>query len=88
MPDPEAAVIPAYNVWRAVMSAGGAAITERPMRISALALLALLAGGLTASRTTAQPAPAPTLGFPLACRIGVSCEVQHYVDRDPGPEVK
>lgn len=34
----------------------------------------------------ATPAAAPpSLGFPLACRIGVSCEVQNYVDRDPGP---
>ena len=30
----------------------------------------------------------PALQFPLACKIGVSCEVQNYVDRDPGPGAK
>jgi len=29
----------------------------------------------------------PKLGFPLACQIGRTCEVQHYVDRDPGQGV-
>ena len=28
---------------------------------------------------------APSFALPLACVIGKSCEVQHYVDRDPGP---
>lgn len=27
----------------------------------------------------------PRLEFPVACKIGESCEVQNYVDRDPGP---
>src|SRR5258708_27524684 len=27
----------------------------------------------------------PKFALPLACEIGRSCEVQHYVDRDPGP---
>lgn len=31
----------------------------------------------------AVPAPAPPLAFPLACEIGRTCEIQHYVDRDP-----
>jgi hypothetical protein len=31
---------------------------------------------------------APRLAFPLACRIGETCEVQNYVDRDPGPGAK
>jgi hypothetical protein len=31
----------------------------------------------------AEP-PAPKLALPLACEIGRTCEVQHYVDRDPG----
>jgi murein DD-endopeptidase MepM/ murein hydrolase activator NlpD len=30
-------------------------------------------------------APAPKLNLPLACEVGRTCEVQHYVDRDPGP---
>ncbi|HLZ74982.1 M23 family metallopeptidase [Phenylobacterium sp.] len=39
-------------------------------------------GGLGVAQ--AQP-PAPKLAFPVACEIGRSCEIQHYVDRDPGP---
>ncbi|MFC3079028.1 M23 family metallopeptidase [Phenylobacterium terrae] len=39
---------------------------------------------------TAAPPPdgAPRLVFPVACKVGESCEVQNYVDRDPGPGVK
>lgn len=51
------------------------------MRILFLAgLLGLTAGGLASAQ-----APAPRFAFPLACEIGKTCEVQHYVDRDPGP---
>lgn len=46
-----------------------------------LMLLVPLALGLSA----AAPAGAPSLGFPMACQIGRDCEIQHYVDRDPGP---
>ncbi|MGA0607029.1 M23 family metallopeptidase [Phenylobacterium sp. VNQ135] len=28
---------------------------------------------------------APHFAFPVACRIGHDCVIQHYVDRDPGP---
>lgn len=44
-------------------------------------LLALAAPAATAGKP-------PSLSFPLACKIGVSCEVQNYVDRDPGPGAK
>jgi len=27
----------------------------------------------------------PKLSVPIACEVGRTCEVQHYVDRDPGP---
>lgn len=39
---------------------------------------------------TAAPPPdgAPRLVFPVACKVGETCEVQNYVDRDPGPGVK
>lgn len=53
------------------------------MRPAVLASLALVALGAPAVR--AQDGPPPRLDFPLACRIGQDCEVQHYVDRDPGP---
>lgn len=50
----------------------------------------LLAGlALAASLGVARAAPqAPALAFPLACKIGRTCEIQHYVDRDPGPGVR
>jgi hypothetical protein len=52
------------------------------------ALLALfgLAFALAPLTTRAAEAP-PSFALPLACVIGTSCEVQHYVDRDPGPAV-
>jgi len=56
----------------------------RPSILLALALIGACAAPV-ASR--AAPAP-PTLAFPLACQIGRSCEVQHYVDRDAGPGVR
>ncbi|HEX2558809.1 MAG TPA: M23 family peptidase, partial [Phenylobacterium sp.] len=46
-----------------------------------------------AATDAAATAPATTDGgfklvFPVACKVGESCEVQNYVDRDPGPGVK
>ncbi|HEY0650539.1 M23 family metallopeptidase, partial [Phenylobacterium sp.] len=49
---------------------------------SAAALAALL------SPPAASAPGRPSLGLPLACELGRSCEIQHYVDRDPGPGVK
>lgn len=50
-------------------------------------LLGAVAG--LAGVTVAHAAPeAPVLGLPLACQVGRTCEVQHYVDRDPGPGVR
>jgi len=49
-------------------------------------LLGFALAAVTAPAALAQaPAGAPKLAFPLACQIGKTCEVQHYVDRDPGP---
>lgn len=36
----------------------------------------------------AGPADRPALQVPLACEIGRTCEIQHYVDRDPGPATR
>ena len=47
-----------------------------------LAIAGLIA--LLPALTRAQ-GEGPKLAFPLACVIGRTCEVQHYVDRDPGP---
>ena len=55
------------------------------MRLSLLAILSAL--GLAGPAARAQEA-APRLAFPLACEIGRSCEIQHYVDRDPGPAAR
>lgn len=51
-----------------------------------LALLALATAFAPLAGLHAAP-EGPKLGFPLACEIGRSCEVQNYVDRDPGPGV-
>lgn len=55
-----------------------------PLR--ALAWTGLVALALPAA-TSAQGPAAPQLGVPLACEIGRTCEIQHYMDRDPGPGV-
>lgn len=57
------------------------------MRRALLAALALAAVSAPVALALAQQPGAgpPKLGFPLACSIGRSCEVQHYFDRDPGP---
>lgn len=51
------------------------------LRLS-LATTAILAACIPAlSRAAAE---GPKLALPIACEIGRTCEVQHYVDRDPG----
>src|SRR5256885_1081589 len=53
------------------------------MRLSPLAAFAVVVAFAPAlSRAAAE---GPKLSFPIACEIGRTCEVQHYVDRDPGP---
>lgn len=55
--------------------------------MKALALPALcLTVAAAAWGPSAVSAPErPALSFPLACEPGRTCEIQHYVDRDPGP---
>jgi hypothetical protein len=48
---------------------------------------ALAVATLAAPAAVTQPAR-PSLAFPLACEPGRTCEIQHYVDRDPGPATK
>ena len=37
----------------------------------------------------AEPeAPLPSFSLPVQCRVGVDCEIQNYVDRDPSPAAK
>ncbi len=58
----------------------------RPALFAALVAGAVLSALSPAhAQAPAAAAPAPKLAFPLACQIGRTCEIQHYVDRDPGP---
>ena len=43
---------------------------------------------LAAGAPPVWAAAAPALALPIACAIGRGCEVQHYVDLDPGPGVR
>lgn len=74
------------------------------MKFAPLVLVGLVAGcapaadsSAQASKVPAPPASAPTaasagaglaLAFPVDCQIGKTCEVQNYMDRDPGPGAK
>lgn len=52
-------------------------------------LLAIALSCMNIGRVAAQTEAArPALRVPLACQIGRDCEIQHYVDRDPGPGVR
>ncbi len=53
---------------------------------AALPLLALV--GAVPLLGAAAPSAPPTLVWPVACQVGTSCEVQHYVDTDPSAGVK
>lgn len=60
-----------------------AADKELPMRLSLLAF-ALALSPVAAPRAAPED---PKLIWPVACEVGRTCEVQHYVDRDAGPGV-
>jgi len=51
----------------------------------ASAALAVVVGLTLVGSPAAYAAGPPALSFPLACELGRTCEIQHYVDRDPGP---
>ncbi len=53
--------------------------------VGALAALALTSAAAPAPSARTSP---PVFSLPLACTPGRTCEVQHYVDRDPGPGVR
>lgn len=57
------------------------------MRLAVFVVLGLIAGCAPAASTSAEP-EGLKLAFPVACEIGRTCEVQHYLDRDPGPDVR
>jgi hypothetical protein len=51
-----------------------------------LALAGLV--GILAPSLIYAATPPPRLSLPIACKPGVTCEIQTYVDRDPGPGVQ
>lgn len=60
----------------------------KSLHLAALSGLAL-AGGLAAAWSAGGAPPSrPSLGLPIDCKLGETCEVQNYVDRDPGPGAK
>jgi hypothetical protein len=50
-------------------------------------MIAPLLASAVAGAAPLAAAP-PSLSLPIACQIGRTCEVQNYVDRDPGPGAK
>jgi peptidase M23-like protein len=56
------------------------------MRLAHLAMFGL-AVALGPPAALGAASDAPSLALPLACEVGKTCEIQHYVDRDPGPAV-
>ena len=55
-----------------------------PLTLPVLSAAAFLTAAFAPAAANA-PGGAPALSFPLACEPGRTCEIQHYVDRDPGP---
>ena len=52
-------------------------------RSAAVAAGLCLSAALSPATARAEP---PVLGLPVDCRLGESCHIQHYVDRDPSPD--
>lgn len=52
----------------------------------------IVAAGVTGSAllfgSADAQSPAPQLSLPIDCQVGRTCEVQNYVDHDPGPGAK
>jgi murein DD-endopeptidase MepM/ murein hydrolase activator NlpD len=55
------------------------------MKVSALPALCLIAFAAAPAPSAVSAPERPALSFPLGCELGRTCEIQHYVDRDPGP---
>ncbi|HTK36833.1 MAG TPA: M23 family metallopeptidase [Caulobacteraceae bacterium] len=62
----------------------------RPFPLSLIGLAAAPAVVvLGAAASGAAQAPPPfRLAWPVACELGTTCEIQHYVDHDPSPAAK
>lgn len=55
------------------------------MILSRILVPGLLSGLVLAPTSSAQAPPRARLALPIACTPGRTCEIQNYVDRDPGP---
>ena len=63
------------------------------LKLASVALAGLAAAcspsGDSSAQSSAEPTIAvvegPRLSFPVACTVGSTCEVQNYMDHDPGP---
>jgi len=55
------------------------------MKLPVLPALAAIGLAVALAPAAASAPGQPSLSFPLACQLGRTCEIQHYVDRDPGP---
>jgi hypothetical protein len=64
--------------WRDVM---------KGLHLAALAATLGILGPAATTIAAPEPGP-PKLALPLACQIGKTCEIQNYMDRDPGPDAK
>lgn len=53
-----------------------------------LCLLLLLLPCSASKAAAPAGALAPSFSLPIACTLGVDCEIQSYMDRDPGPGAK
>ncbi|TAJ72194.1 MAG: M23 family metallopeptidase [Phenylobacterium sp.] len=54
------------------------------MKVLTLPALCLVAVAAVSAPSAVSAPERPALSFPLACDPGRTCEIQHYVDRDPG----
>ena len=58
------------------------------MKPASLIPLAALGLAAVAGPGGAQATGPPSLAWPVACQVGATCAIQHYVDRDPSTAVK
>jgi hypothetical protein len=59
----------------------------RSIPLFAFALAALPGAAVFAAAEGPSPPPF-RLAWPVACRLGTDCEIQHYIDRDPSPAAR
>ena len=58
------------------------------MRACLLSAVALAGAALVGAAGAAAPSAPPAFVWPLACKVGTSCVIQHYIDHDPSPAAR